>query len=89
MTSGPRSASELHARGGAPVSARPEQSAFDFGDLPADEAGGEPAGTKAPRETGSDQPATRGSVVRVRPDQPAIDRLFDYTVPTSMQDQIR
>lgn len=71
------------------MSARPEQSAFDFGDLPADEAGGEPAGTKAPRETGPDQPATRGSVVRVRPDQPAIDRLFDYTVPTSMQDQIR
>ena len=28
-------------------------------------------------------------VVRVRPDQPAIDRHFDYTVPTPLVEQIR
>ena len=34
-------------------------------------------------------PAPAGRVVRVRPDQPAIAKTFDYLVPPSMDDQVR
>lgn len=67
--------------------ARPEQSAFDFGDDPV-----VPVNAARPRSSSTEsvpRAAVTELVVRVRPDQPAIDRLFDYTVPASLCDQIR
>ncbi len=56
-----------------------EQGAFDFGEA-------EPvvASTPAVRVA---EPGER--VVRVRPDEPAIDRLFDYVVPARFADDVR
>lgn len=76
--------------------ARPEQPAFDFGEAAEDPVlpiGGErPVGEPS---TGSGERAPSESdrgehlVVRVRPDQPAIGKLFDYLVPDGLIDQIR
>jgi primosomal protein N' (replication factor Y) len=74
------------------VPARPEQPAFDFGDAIGDEVpdarSDGPTGSAAAATSAVREPIVE-VVVRVRPDQPAIDRVFDYTVPSSMRDRIR
>jgi len=77
--------------------ARPEQPSFDFeeviddpGDLiddPQNNVIDDPGAAALAKVTTGPDPALR--VVRVRPDQPAIAKLFDYSVPPSMSDQIR
>lgn len=77
--------------------ARPEQPSFDFEeavDDPEDLINGpENNAIEGPGAvsdlTGGDGADPALHVVRVRPDQPAILRLFDYSVPPSMSDQIR
>jgi len=69
--------------------ARSEQPSFDFGGT--EKASG--ADGPRPRAENVGQPrapipADR-VVVRVRPDQPAIDRLFDYVVPQALVEHIR
>ena len=77
--------------------ARPEQPSFDFEeavDDPEDLINGSEnnaiEGPSAPTDLPVDSRADPAMhVVRVRPDQPAILRLFDYSVPPSMSDQVR
>ena len=77
--------------------ARPDQPSFDFGEViddpedPIDDPDDNVSDSPGPvpgitAESGAD-PALH--VVRVRPDQPAIAKLFDYSVPPSMSDQVR
>ena len=77
--------------------ARPDQPSFDFGEViddpedpiddPDDNVSDSPGTVPGlTAESGAD-PALH--VVRVRPDQPAIAKLFDYSVPPSMSDQVR
>ncbi|MBU6328617.1 MAG: hypothetical protein KGR18_01525 [Acidobacteria bacterium] len=60
-----------------------EQPSFDLGD--ADAPAPHRPQPPAPEPRAPDAPL----VVRVRPDQPAIARLFDYTVPASLVEHIR
>lgn len=60
-----------------------EQPSFDLGD--ADAPAPHTPQPPAPEPRAPDAPL----VVRVRPDQPAIARLFDYTVPASLVEHIR
>ena len=67
------------------MSATSGQGAFDFGELAESEAPPEPV--EAPEPVGRAAVAER--VVRVRPDEPAIDRLFDYVVPERFAGDVR
>lgn len=77
--------------------ARPEQSAFDFGegsvpprpDAPLSSSKAISADTDRNSDSQDLEINPGDFVVRVRPDQPAINRLFDYKVPASMRQQIR
>ena len=69
------------------MSATPQQGAFDFGD-----ADPEPSPEPTPARAHSAQrpsPPPDSLVVRVRPDEPAIDREFDYLVPARFVPEIR
>lgn len=70
--------------------ARPEQPSFDFAGI------GEELGIPGPRSRTAKTAAPLTTevsvdrwVVRVRPDLPAIGRLFDYLVPENLRDQVR
>lgn len=70
------------------MAADPDQPSLSF-DPPA--SGGSSASAAARKESppvGADI-AVDQHVVRVRPDEPAIDKTFDYLVPASMSEQIR
>ena len=77
--------------------ARPEQGSFDLGfDAPDDLS--DPAPLSSPdasvaaasASTAAIAPPDEGVlVVRVRPDEPAIDKVFDYSVPSAMVEQVR
>ncbi len=66
----------------------PDQPTLSF-DPP--ESGGSNVSAVVPKEASSVEPevAVGQHVVRVRPDEPAIDKTFDYLVPPSMSEQIR
>ena len=70
------------------MAADPDQPTLSF-DPPA--SGGSNASAVAPEESPSIGAgvAVDQHVVRVRPDEPAIDKTFDYLVPASMSEQIR
>jgi len=70
------------------MAADPDQPTLSF-DPPA--SGGSNASAAVRQESSSVEAdvAVDQHVVRVRPDEPAIDRTFDYLVPSSMSEQIR
>jgi primosomal protein N' (replication factor Y) len=70
------------------MAADPDQPSLSF-DLPDD--GGSKARVPTPDVTPSGEHVDIGDqhVVRVRPDEPAIDKTFDYLVPPSMSEQIQ
>ncbi len=73
--------------------ARPDQPSFDLDGL-IEEAEPEVEGearseVEVRDEPSSSDPEPSLHVVRVRPDQPAITRLFDYSVPDAMREHIR
>jgi primosomal protein N' (replication factor Y) len=70
------------------MAADPDQPSLSFD--PPDE-GGSIASASAPEvaPSGEHVDVSDQHVVRVRPDEPAIDKTFDYLVPPSMSEQIR
>ena len=84
------------------MAARPprDQGSFDFGapDRP-DPVGPEvaPGAEADPSSSTTEEPEAGwaapivplGRVVRVRPDEPGLDKLFDYAVPAALDDQVR
>ncbi|MSZ24665.1 MAG: hypothetical protein F2607_05965, partial [Actinobacteria bacterium] len=70
------------------MAADPDQPSLSF-DPP--DGGGSNASAPTPHDLASVETVEVGDqhVVRVRPDEPAIDKTFDYLVPPSMSDQIR
>ena len=70
------------------MAADPDQPTLSF-DPPA--SGGSNASAAAPQESPSTEAhiTVDQHVVRVRPDEPAIDKTFDYLVPPSMSEQIQ
>jgi primosomal protein N' (replication factor Y) len=54
--------------------------------LPSADAATAPAPERTTEAAG---PPARVRVVRVRPDEPGLDKLFDYVVPPSLDDQVR
>jgi primosomal protein N' (replication factor Y) len=80
-----------------------EQSTFDFGaptgpdpDLlltgppPTEPVGDQHAGGSSdPTSSPSEEQGRADQVVRVRPDEPGLDKLFDYSVPAALDDQVR
>jgi len=70
------------------MAADPDQPTLSF-DPPA--SGGSNASAAVRQESSSVEAdvAVDQHVVRVRPDEPAIDKTFDYLVPSSMSEQIR
>ena len=70
------------------MAADPNQPSLSFDPPP---VGGSDASAQTPTPVAgaAGESAVAQHVVRVRPDEPAIDKTFDYLVPPSMSDQIR
>ena len=68
------------------MAADPDQQSFLF-DEP--NSGSSDASANAPERESTTPIEPAQHVVRVRPDEPAIDKTFDYVVPPSLSDQIR
>jgi primosomal protein N' (replication factor Y) (superfamily II helicase) len=76
------------------VAAHPprDQGSFDFGAPPSELVGipDAPASeTPTSSQRGAEPAGSVGRVVRVRPDEPGLDKLFDYAVPAALDEQVR